>query len=143
SIPFRRTIRKKVYVFAASSSIKYTFLPLTPRWVAHGRAAGAPRRAPRTRGAQPRSAILALSRTEMVALRLSVPSSRQIRDPGAGQTGQNGQLPSPSGCGYTVRGVIVEPSRSGLSRDFDHIWWWRTRLPERKGQRCRILVRAK
>jgi len=91
----------------------------------------------------PRSAIVALSRTEMVALRLSVPSSRQIRDPGAGQTGQNGQLPSPSGCGYTVRGVIVEPSRSGLSRDFDHIWWWRTRLPERKGQRCRILVRAK
>src|SRR5690606_19939369 len=41
SIPFRRTIRKKVYVFAVSSSRKYTFLPLTPRWGAHGRAAGA------------------------------------------------------------------------------------------------------
>jgi len=31
----------------------------------------------------------------------------------------------------------------GMSPEFDHIWWWRTRLPERKGQRCRILVRAK
>src|SRR5690606_13836663 len=41
SIPFRRTVRKKVYVFAVSSSRKYTFLPLTPRWGAHGRAAGA------------------------------------------------------------------------------------------------------
>src|SRR5690606_15125395 len=41
SIPFRRTIRKKVYFFAVSSSRKYTFLPLTPRWGAHGRAAGA------------------------------------------------------------------------------------------------------
>ena len=25
---------------------------------------------------------------------------------------------------------------------FDHVWYWRTRLPERKGQRCRVLVRA-
>lgn len=34
-------------------------------------------------------------------------------------------------------------SMIGMSPEFDHIWWWRTRLPERKGQRCRILVRAK
>jgi hypothetical protein len=25
---------------------------------------------------------------------------------------------------------------------FDHIWFWRKRLPERKGQQCRILVRG-
>lgn len=24
--------------------------------------------------------------------------------------------------------------------DFTYIWFWRRRLPERKGQRCRILV---
>jgi len=24
-----------------------------------------------------------------------------------------------------------------------HIWFWRSRLPERKGQLCRILVRGK
>ncbi len=27
--------------------------------------------------------------------------------------------------------------------DFDHIWYWRARLPERKGQPCRILIRSK
>lgn len=26
---------------------------------------------------------------------------------------------------------------------YDRIWYWRTRLPERKGQRCRVLVRSK
>lgn len=25
---------------------------------------------------------------------------------------------------------------------FDHVWWWRSRLSERKGQRCRVLIRA-
>ena len=25
---------------------------------------------------------------------------------------------------------------------FDHVWYWRARLPERKGQRCRVLVYA-
>jgi hypothetical protein len=25
---------------------------------------------------------------------------------------------------------------------FDHVWFWRSRLPERKGQRCRVLVRG-
>ena len=29
------------------------------------------------------------------------------------------------------------------SRPFDHVWWWRARLPSRKGQRCRVLVRGK
>lgn len=26
---------------------------------------------------------------------------------------------------------------------FDHEWWWRKFLPERKGQRCRVLARGK
>jgi hypothetical protein len=25
---------------------------------------------------------------------------------------------------------------------FDHVWYWRSRLPERKGQRCRVLARG-
>lgn len=25
---------------------------------------------------------------------------------------------------------------------FDHVWFWKSRLPERKGQRCRVLVRG-
>jgi hypothetical protein len=25
---------------------------------------------------------------------------------------------------------------------FAHVWWWRSRLQERKGQRCRVLVRG-
>jgi hypothetical protein len=26
---------------------------------------------------------------------------------------------------------------------YDHIWFWKTRLPERKGQPCRVLARGK
>ena len=26
---------------------------------------------------------------------------------------------------------------------YDHVWFWRARLPERKGQRCRVVVRAR
>ncbi len=26
---------------------------------------------------------------------------------------------------------------------FDHVWYWKARLPERKGQRCAILWRFK
>lgn len=25
---------------------------------------------------------------------------------------------------------------------FDHVWWWRSRLPERKGERCRVTHRG-
>lgn len=25
---------------------------------------------------------------------------------------------------------------------FDRVWWWRVNLPERKGQRCRIVARG-
>jgi len=31
----------------------------------------------------------------------------------------------------------------GKGTDYDHVWWWRSRLRERKGQRCRVLVRAR
>jgi hypothetical protein len=26
---------------------------------------------------------------------------------------------------------------------YDRIWYWKTRLPERKGQRCRIVVASR
>lgn len=41
----------------------------------------------------------------------------------------------------TVRGKMggMEEKSTG----YDHVWWWRSRLPERKGQRCRVLVRAR
>jgi hypothetical protein len=26
---------------------------------------------------------------------------------------------------------------------YDHIWFWKTRLPERNGQPCRVLARGK
>lgn len=26
---------------------------------------------------------------------------------------------------------------------FGHVWHWRARLPERKGQRCRVLARGR
>jgi hypothetical protein len=31
----------------------------------------------------------------------------------------------------------------GAVSDFDHIWYWRSRLPHRKGKRCRVLVRGR
>lgn len=30
-----------------------------------------------------------------------------------------------------------------MSVDFPFIWYWRARLPERKGQRCRVLARGR
>ena len=30
-----------------------------------------------------------------------------------------------------------------MTLPFDHVWHWRKRLPERKGQACRVLVRGK
>lgn len=29
------------------------------------------------------------------------------------------------------------------SKSSDHIWVWKKRLPERKGQKCRVLIRTK
>lgn len=26
---------------------------------------------------------------------------------------------------------------------FDHVWFWRSKLPERKGQRCRVIARGR
>lgn len=31
---------------------------------------------------------------------------------------------------------------SNASGPFDYVWYWRCRLPERKGTRCRVLVRG-
>lgn len=31
---------------------------------------------------------------------------------------------------------------SSADLGWNHVWWWRSRLPERKGQRCRVLVRG-
>lgn len=30
-----------------------------------------------------------------------------------------------------------------MDKNYDHIWFWRTRLPERKGQRCAVLARGR
>jgi hypothetical protein len=30
-----------------------------------------------------------------------------------------------------------------VAAEYDHVWWWRSRLPERKGERCRVLVRGR
>jgi len=30
-----------------------------------------------------------------------------------------------------------------MKSPFDHVWYWRSKLPARKGERCRVLVRAK
>lgn len=33
--------------------------------------------------------------------------------------------------------------RMTRARVFDCVWYWRSRLPERKGQLCRVLVRSR
>ena len=30
-----------------------------------------------------------------------------------------------------------------LTAEFDHEWYWRKKLPERKGEKCQVLVRGK
>ena len=35
-----------------------------------------------------------------------------------------------------------EPVPAGQNPAYPYVWWWRTRLPERKGQRCRVTARA-
>lgn len=37
---------------------------------------------------------------------------------------------------YTSPPAAANPS-------FDHLWYWRSRLPERKGQPCRVLARGR
>lgn len=40
--------------------------------------------------------------------------------------------------------MIPSPKRNPMkNQPFDHVWFWRARLPERKGQRCRVLARGK
>jgi hypothetical protein len=46
---------------------------------------------------------------------------------------------------------MTHPARSGIpkankpaeEKTFPYIWFWRKRLPERKGQKCRILARGR
>ena len=33
----------------------------------------------------------------------------------------------------------VDEAPTGADPEFDHVWHWRTKLPERKGQHCRVL----
>lgn len=28
-------------------------------------------------------------------------------------------------------------------KPYDHIWFWKSRLPDRKGQKCRVLIKGK
>jgi hypothetical protein len=34
------------------------------------------------------------------------------------------------------------PEGRGLADAYPHVWWWRCRLPERRGQRCRVTARG-
>jgi hypothetical protein len=36
-----------------------------------------------------------------------------------------------------------KPKESKSEENFTHVWFWRSRLPERKGQLCRVIVRGK
>lgn len=29
-----------------------------------------------------------------------------------------------------------------MSKKYDHVWHWKEKLPERKGQRCRVVLRS-
>lgn len=33
--------------------------------------------------------------------------------------------------------------RDAMNSRFDYLWWWRSKLPDRKGQPCRVLARGK
>jgi hypothetical protein len=37
---------------------------------------------------------------------------------------------------------FVLHERPTASVDYDHIWWWRKRLPEFKGRPCRVVARG-
>ncbi len=44
--------------------------------------------------------------------------------------------------GDAVEMHIVMDEAGADAAPFDHVWWWRSRLPERKGQRCRVRTRG-
>lgn len=43
---------------------------------------------------------------------------------------------------WTLVGFFLE-NDVNFDSEFSHVWYWRKKLPERKGQKCRILVRGK
>jgi hypothetical protein len=38
--------------------------------------------------------------------------------------------------------TLREPMPAGHIPSYPYVWWWRFRLPERKGQRCRVTARG-
>ena len=42
------------------------------------------------------------------------------------------------------RGSLTRPGQAAAGPDpaYLYVWWWRVRLPERKGRRCRITARG-
>jgi hypothetical protein len=46
---------------------------------------------------------------------------------------------------------MIHQVRSGMQREsnqltgalFTHVWFWKSRLPERKGQRCKVIARGR
>jgi len=41
-----------------------------------------------------------------------------------------------------THGERLRDAEEGRVATMDHVWWWRARLPERKGQPCRVLARG-
>lgn len=44
---------------------------------------------------------------------------------------------------FTVADMVKLVNMAAATIVYDHIWWWRKWLPERKGQRCRVLIRSR
>ena len=54
-----------------------------------------------------------------------------------GTSAARSQLPH-----VAVVGERVETMTHARAPEWDHVWWWKCRLPERRGDRCRVLVRG-
>lgn len=44
-------------------------------------------------------------------------------------------------CRVISRGIVGHCEH--ILKVFDHVWFWRARLPERKGQPCRVVSRGR
>ena len=38
--------------------------------------------------------------------------------------------------------TLPDSRPAGRAPSYPYVWWWRVRLPERKGQRCRVTARG-
>ena len=53
-----------------------------------------------------------------------------------------GDAPPERGVDWS-RSVLVAPEwLDPHSEAYPYVWWWRSRLPDRKGQRCRVTARG-